>query len=96
MYTIDEIKDYQKYISITWVDMLDCLGRVADMKSLPKKADLEAAGEVAPMCDLEAAGEVASMCDLYMFEASSCYRDWDGNHPMVPTELTHMVLTPLS
>jgi hypothetical protein len=45
MQTVDEIKDYQKYISITWVDMLDALGRVADMKSLPTKADLEAAGE---------------------------------------------------
>ena len=44
MGTIDEIKDYQKYTSITFVDMLEALGRVADMMSLPSQSDLEAAG----------------------------------------------------
>lgn len=45
MITVDEIKDYQKYTSITFIDMLEALGRVADMKSIPKESDLEAAGE---------------------------------------------------
>ena len=43
--TIDEIKDYPKYTSITFIDMLEALGRVADMKSMPMESDLEAAGE---------------------------------------------------
>ena len=46
MGTIDEIKDYQKYTSITFVDMLEALGRVADMMSLPSQSDLEAAGSL--------------------------------------------------
>ena len=44
METVDEIKDYQKYISITFIDMLEALGRVADMKNLPLQSDLDAAG----------------------------------------------------
>ena len=42
--TVDEIKDYVRYTSITWTDMIEALGRVADMKSLPARGDLEAAG----------------------------------------------------
>jgi hypothetical protein len=45
MGVIDEVKDYQRYTCITFVDMLEALGRVADMKSLPSKVDIEAAGE---------------------------------------------------
>ncbi|GAX81636.1 hypothetical protein CEUSTIGMA_g9064.t1 [Chlamydomonas eustigma] len=44
MQTIDEIKDYPKYISITFVDFMEALGRVAEMKSLPPLADLGPAG----------------------------------------------------
>ena len=45
METVDEIKDYQRYTCITFIDMLEALGRVADMKNIPLKNDLEAAGE---------------------------------------------------
>ncbi|KAG1678758.1 hypothetical protein FOA52_012798 [Chlamydomonas sp. UWO 241] len=44
MMTIDEIKDYQKYSSFSFIDMLEGLGRIADMKSLPLESELEAAG----------------------------------------------------
>ena len=44
MQIVDEIKDYARYTSFTWVDLLEALGRVADMKSLPLDSDLEAAG----------------------------------------------------
>ncbi|KAL6756926.1 hypothetical protein V8C86DRAFT_2637564 [Haematococcus lacustris] len=44
MYVLDEVKDYQRYSSVTFVDFLEALARVADMKSLPEEADLEAAG----------------------------------------------------
>ena len=44
MQIVDEIKDYARYTSITWTDMIEALGRVADMKSLPPRGDLEAAG----------------------------------------------------
>ena len=45
MYTIDEIKDYTKYSCITFVDFLEALGRVADMKSLPSSSDLDLSGK---------------------------------------------------
>ena len=44
MQIVDEIKDYARYTSFTWVDLLEALGRVADMKSLPLDSDLEVAG----------------------------------------------------
>lgn len=44
MLTVDEIKDYNKYTSLTFIDFLEALGRVADMKSLPLESELEAAG----------------------------------------------------
>jgi hypothetical protein len=44
MMTVDEIKDYTKYSSFSFIDMLEGLGRVADMKSLPLESELEAAG----------------------------------------------------
>lgn len=44
MYVIDEVKDYQRYTSLTFIDFLEALGRCADMKSLPPQADIEAAG----------------------------------------------------
>lgn len=44
MQTVDEIKDYARYTSHTWVDMIEALGRVADMKSLPQESDLGDAG----------------------------------------------------
>lgn len=44
MVVVDEIKDYQRYTSLTFTDFLEALGRVADMKSLPLDSDLDAAG----------------------------------------------------
>lgn len=44
MAVLDEIKDYGRYTSLTFVDFLEALGRVADMKSLPTDSDLDAAG----------------------------------------------------
>jgi hypothetical protein len=44
MQTVDEIKDYQKMISLSFIDFLEALGRVADMKSFPTSQDLEHAG----------------------------------------------------
>ncbi len=50
MITIDEVKDFHtKYTSLTFIDMLEALARVADMKSIPKESDLEAAGVIG--CD---------------------------------------------
>ena len=43
MTTIDEIKDYSKYESLTFIDMLEALGIIADMKALPLGSDLAAA-----------------------------------------------------
>lgn len=44
MAVLDEIKDYGRYTSLTFVDFLEALGRVADMKSLPLDSDLDSAG----------------------------------------------------
>lgn len=44
MGTIDEIKDYARYESITFVDFMECLARVADMKCLPSRSELADAG----------------------------------------------------
>jgi hypothetical protein len=44
MQTIDEVKDFPRYTSLTFVDFLEALGRVADTKSLPLESDLESAG----------------------------------------------------
>lgn len=43
MHVIDEIKDYGRYTALTFVDFLEALGRVADMKSLPTASDLDEA-----------------------------------------------------
>eukprot|EP00983_Pelagomonas_calceolata_P113266 1159965-Pelagomonas_calceolata.AAC.23 len=43
MFVLDEIKDYSRYTSLTFIDFLEALGRAADMKSLPNPEDLEAA-----------------------------------------------------
>lgn len=43
MFVVDEIKDYAKYTCLSFVDFLEALGRVADMKSLPSESDLAAA-----------------------------------------------------
>ncbi|MEW5317782.1 MAG: hypothetical protein WDW38_009052 [Sanguina aurantia] len=42
MFVVDEIKDYAKYTCLSFVDFLEALGRVADMKSLPSESDLAA------------------------------------------------------
>lgn len=44
MCTQDEVKDYAKYESFTFVDLLEGLGRVADMKTIPSALDLDEAG----------------------------------------------------
>eukprot|EP00879_Flechtneria_rotunda_P024201 GHRR01025649.1.p1 GENE.GHRR01025649.1~~GHRR01025649.1.p1 ORF type:complete len:986 (+),score=357.96 GHRR01025649.1:892-3849(+) len=43
MFVIDGIKDYSRYTSLTLIDFLEALGRVADFKSLPTASDLDAA-----------------------------------------------------
>mgnify|MGYP006304423505 CR=1 FL=1 len=45
MIVLDEVKDYSRYISLTFIDFLEALGRAADMKSLPSPQDIEEAGE---------------------------------------------------
>ena len=35
MIVIDYIKDFERHISITMVDFLEALGRLADIKALP-------------------------------------------------------------
>jgi hypothetical protein len=44
MSTIDEVKDYTKFESLTFVDLLEALGQVADHKHLPLASDLQEAG----------------------------------------------------
>ena len=44
MYVVDEIKDYARYTCLSFIDFLEALGRVADMKSLPTASDLDVAG----------------------------------------------------
>ena len=46
MFVLDEIKDYSRYTSLTFIDFLEALGRAADMKSLPNAEDIEEAGSV--------------------------------------------------
>jgi hypothetical protein len=43
MITIDEVKEYAKFESLTFVDFLEALGFVAEMKWLPLASDLAAA-----------------------------------------------------
>lgn len=44
MFVMDEIKEYNRYSSVTFIDFLEALGRAADMKSLPDPEDIEEAG----------------------------------------------------
>jgi hypothetical protein len=44
MSTIDEVRDYAKFESLTFVDFLEALGLVADTKPLPRANDLAEAG----------------------------------------------------
>jgi hypothetical protein len=45
MYVYDEVKDFVRNTSITFVDFLEALCRLADVKPLPSYEQLEAAGE---------------------------------------------------
>lgn len=40
MTTIDEIRDFAKYESLLFIDFLEALGHIADMKILPLASDL--------------------------------------------------------
>ena len=44
MVTVDEVRDFQKFESLTFVDFLEALGLVAEMKHLPLASDLADAG----------------------------------------------------
>ena len=44
MVVVDEIKDFARHESISFVDFLEALARVAELKSLPSFSDLEDAG----------------------------------------------------
>lgn len=44
MSTIDEVKDYSKFESLTFVDFLEALGLIADSKTLPMASDMAEAG----------------------------------------------------
>ena len=44
MSTIDEVKDFNKFESLTFVDLLEALGQVANNKHLPLMSDLQDAG----------------------------------------------------
>ena len=44
MMVIHEIKDFSRHESISFVDFLEALARVAELKSLPSFSDLEDAG----------------------------------------------------
>ncbi len=51
---VDEIKDYHtKYTCIMYVDFMEALARVAEMKSLPPKEEVQSSGESSqprPLC----------------------------------------------
>jgi hypothetical protein len=44
MSTIDEAKDFARFESLTFVDLLEALGQVANNKHLPLAIDLQEAG----------------------------------------------------
>eukprot|EP00891_Asterochloris_glomerata_P005689 jgi/Astpho2/5689/fgenesh1_pg.00079_%23_100_t len=44
MSTVDELKDYTKHEALSFVDFLEAIGRVADMKPLPSRSELDEAG----------------------------------------------------
>ena len=50
MCVVDEVKSRHKYISLTYTDFLEALGRVADVVSIPTNEDMEVLG-AQNMCD---------------------------------------------
>lgn len=44
MATVDEVRDYSKFESLTFVDFLEALGLIADSKMLPMASDMAEAG----------------------------------------------------
>ncbi len=44
MLVVDEIKDFARHEALSFVDFLEALARVAELKSLPSYSDLEDAG----------------------------------------------------
>lgn len=44
MMVVDEIKDFARHESLSFVDFLEALARVAELKSLPSFSDLQDAG----------------------------------------------------
>lgn len=44
MYVLDEVKDYSRHESMTFVDLLEALGRVAEMKCIPPVLDMREFG----------------------------------------------------
>ena len=47
MLVVDEIKDFGRHEALSFVDFLEALARVAELKSLPSYSDLEDAGYAA-------------------------------------------------
>jgi hypothetical protein len=43
MTTVDEVRDFAKYESLLFIDFLEALGHIADMKVLPLVSDLQEA-----------------------------------------------------
>ena len=52
MMVVDEIKDFARHESLSFVDFLEALARVAELKSLPSFSDLEDAGYAHPVAGL--------------------------------------------
>lgn len=50
MMVVDEVKDFARHESLSFVDFLEALARVAELKSLPSFSDLEDAGYGDPYC----------------------------------------------
>lgn len=44
MLVVDEIKDFDRHVALSFVDFLEALARVAESKNLPGYSDLEDAG----------------------------------------------------
>ena len=51
MLVVDEIKDFDRHVALSFVDFLEALARVAEIKTLPGYSDLEDAGWVLQHAD---------------------------------------------
>ena len=94
MATVDEVRDYGRFESLTFVDFLEALALVAELKHLPTASDLADAGlNMLQWAQAKATGAPAPPHDLHggaiFYSALSLQRNDHRAHADTPNDPVH-------